>query len=143
MYDSLINKMTEHFSEVGSILFGKACDFSKLHDISIEDIEMYYDILCSDEPIPPNIVRRNHKMCCLFYLSKERHSYLRNRTFAELLSVLRLIIGDIYQIRLCALQDSATLTLPLDRYGYIGLIDRAAFFMQGNIGIILFDPLRS
>ena len=75
MYDSLINKMTEHFSEVGSILFGKACDFSKLHDISIEDIEMYYDILCSDEPIPPNIVRRNHKMCCLFYLSKENKDY--------------------------------------------------------------------
>ncbi|KAL5061310.1 hypothetical protein RYX36_032914, partial [Vicia faba] len=58
------------------------------------------------------------------------HTYLRNRTFAELLSVLRLILGDIYQIRLCALQDSATLTLPLDRYGYLGLIDRAAFFMQ-------------
>ena len=75
MYDSLINKMTEHFSEVGSILFSKACDFSKLHDISIEDIEMYYDILCSDEPIPANIIRRNHKMCCLFYLSKENPEY--------------------------------------------------------------------
>ncbi|KAI5420312.1 hypothetical protein KIW84_044191 [Lathyrus oleraceus] len=52
-------------------------------------------------------------------------------TFAELLSVLRLIIEDIYQIRLYPLQDSATLNIPLDMYGYLELIDRAAFFMQG------------
>ena len=77
MYDSLITKMTEHFSEIGSILYSKACDFSKLHDIKIEDIEMYYEILCSDETIPANIVRRNHKMCCLFYLSKDNKEYYK------------------------------------------------------------------
>ena len=75
MYDSLINKMDEHFSDIGSILYSKACDFSKLHDISIEDIEMYYDLLCSKESFPENINRKNHKMCCLYYLSKDNQEY--------------------------------------------------------------------
>ena len=75
MYDSLINKMNEHFSDIGSILYSKACDFSKLHDISIEDIEMYYDLLCSKESFPENINRKNHKMCCLYYLSKDNQEY--------------------------------------------------------------------
>ena len=75
MYDSLINKMIGQFSENGLILYSKANDFSKINDISIEDYEMYYEILCSDETIPENINRRNHKMCCLFYLAKESSIY--------------------------------------------------------------------
>ena len=75
MYDDLINKMNRHFSNVGSIIYSKACDFSKLHPISIEDIEIYYDLLCSDEVIPEHINRKNHTMCCLFYLSKDNPDY--------------------------------------------------------------------
>ena len=76
MYEDLINKINKHFSDIGSIIYSKACDFSKLHPISIEDIEIYYDLLCSDEVIPPNINRKNHKMCCLFYLSKDNPDYV-------------------------------------------------------------------
>ena len=76
MYESLINEMVEHFSEEGLILYSKACDFSKLFNTSMEDIEMYYDILCSDEEISKNIERDNHKMCCLYYLSKKDPKYI-------------------------------------------------------------------
>ena len=75
MYDEFINKMTMHFSELGSIIYSKACDFSKLYPITNEDIMMYYEILCSDEEIPKNISRENHKMCCLYYLGKESQEY--------------------------------------------------------------------
>ena len=75
MYDEFINKMTMHFSELGSIIYSKACDFSKLYPITNEDIMMYYEILCSDEEIPKNISRENHKMCCLYYLGKEIQEY--------------------------------------------------------------------
>ena len=76
MYDDLIYKINRHFSDVGSIIYSKACDFSKLHPISIEDIEIYYDLLCSEEVIPQNINRKNHTMCCLFYLSKDNPDYI-------------------------------------------------------------------
>ena len=76
MYDDLISKMTEHFSDIGSILYSKALDFFNNNTISTEDVEMYYDLLCSDESIPQNINRRNHKMCCLFYLSKIDDNYI-------------------------------------------------------------------
>ena len=75
MYDDLINKMVGQFSEIGLIINSKANDFSKINDISNEDYEMYYDFLCSDEIIPENINRRNHKMCCLFYLTKDSPKY--------------------------------------------------------------------
>ena len=81
MYDEFIDKMTKHFSEVGSILYSKACDFSKKNPISPEDITMYYEILCSNENIPDNISRENHKMCCLYYISKQSNEYID--TFVE------------------------------------------------------------
>ena len=76
MYDDIISKMTTHFSEIGSILYSKAYDFFKKDPISTEEIETYYDLLCSDEIISQNINRRNHQMCCLFYLSKDDNNYI-------------------------------------------------------------------
>ena len=76
MYDDIISKMTTHFSEIGSILYSKAYDFFKKDPISTEEIETYYDLLCSDEIISQNINRRNHQMCCLFYLSKDDTNYI-------------------------------------------------------------------
>ena len=76
MYDDLICKMIEHFKDIGSILDSKAYDFFNNNPISNEDVEMYYDLLCSDEVIPQNINKRNHKMCCLFYLSKFDENYI-------------------------------------------------------------------
>ena len=76
MYDDIISKMTTHFSEIGSILYSKAYDFFKKDPISTEEIETYYDLLCSDEIISQNVNRRNHQMCCLFYLSKDDNNYI-------------------------------------------------------------------
>ena len=76
MYDSLISKMVGHFSEEGSILYGKACDFSKINPISLDDIEKYYDLLCSGEILPENLIKKNHKLCCLFYLGRENKNYV-------------------------------------------------------------------
>ena len=76
MYDSLISKMVEHFSEEGSILYGKACDFSKINPISLDNIEKYYDLLCSGEILPENLIKKNHKLCCLFYLGRKNKNYV-------------------------------------------------------------------
>ena len=76
VYDDLICKMTEHFTDIGSILYSKAYDFFNNNPISNEEVEMYYDLLCSDEILPENINKRNHKMCCLFYLSKDDDNYI-------------------------------------------------------------------
>ena len=81
MYDSLIVKMRNYFSDNGLILYSKANDYSKITQISLDEIEMYYDILCSDEIIPPYISRDNHKMCCLYYLAKEDDEFIT--TFEE------------------------------------------------------------
>ena len=76
MNDSLISKMVEYFSEEGLILHSKAYDLIKSHDIPLEDIEKYYELLCSEEIIPDKINKRNHKMCCLYYLSGDNEKYL-------------------------------------------------------------------
>ena len=78
MYDNLISKMTEYFSEIGLILNSKALNYFEKSSVLMEDIEMYYDYLCSDEIIPQNINRRNHKMCCLYYLSENDSNYIDN-----------------------------------------------------------------
>ena len=75
MYNDLFNKISRHFSDIGSLIYSQACDFFKLHPISIDDIKAYYEILCSDAVIPQNINRKNHKICCLFYLSKDNPNY--------------------------------------------------------------------
>ena len=78
MYDNLISKMTEYFSEIGLILKSKALNYFKKSSVLMEDIEIYYDYLCSDEIIPQNINKRNHKMCCLYYLSENDSNYIDN-----------------------------------------------------------------
>jgi tetratricopeptide (TPR) repeat protein len=68
--------MTNHFSELGSIMFSKACDYSTIYPISKDDIKMYYELLNSnDVTFPEKISRRNHLTCCLYYLSKIDNKY--------------------------------------------------------------------
>ena len=73
MYTNLINKMVNHFSELGSILYSKACDYSGMYQITKDDIMMYYELLNSEEniSIPENICKNNHLSCCIYYLTKE------------------------------------------------------------------------
>ena len=76
MYDRLIKKMTNHFSELGSIIHSKACDSSELYPISKDDIKMYYEILNSDDiSLPPKIAKNNHIACCLYYMTKDNEQY--------------------------------------------------------------------
>ena len=76
MYKNLITKMTNHFSELGSIIYSKACDYSELYPITKDDIMMYYNLLNSEEAsLPKNISKDNHIACCLFYLTKEDEKY--------------------------------------------------------------------
>ena len=76
MYNKFIAKMTNHFSELGSIMFSKACDYSTIYPISKDDIKMYYELLNSnDVTFPEKISRRNHLTCCLYYLSKMDNKY--------------------------------------------------------------------
>ena len=76
MYVKLIKKMTNHFSELGSIIHSKACDSSGLYEISKDDIKMYYEILNStDVSLPPKISKNNHIACCLYYMTKDNEDY--------------------------------------------------------------------
>ena len=93
MYNRLISKMTNYFSEVGFIFYSKACDYSGIYEITKDDIFMYYNLLKSKEIyLPEKISKNNHLACCLFYLAKENASYreefidkyLRNGEFNNL-----------------------------------------------------------
>ena len=93
MYSKLIDKMTNFFSDVGSIMYSKACKYSGLYPITKDDILMYYKVLNSDNvSFPPKLSVKNHKSCCLFYLAKDNESYkekfienyLRTITFSNL-----------------------------------------------------------
>ena len=76
MYNKLITKMINNFSEVGSIFQSKACNYSGIYEISEEDIMMYYKLLKSDNFTPPSkLCKNNHIACCLFYLAKENEQY--------------------------------------------------------------------
>ena len=76
MYNKLMTKMTKHFSELGSIIYSKACDYSNLYPITKDDIMMYYNLLNSEElSLPKNVDKNNHIACCLFYLTKENQAY--------------------------------------------------------------------
>lgn len=76
MYDRLIAKMTNHFSELGSIMYSKSCDYSGFYAVSKDDIKMYYEVLnLNDSSLPKNVSRRNHLTCCLYYLSKDDTKY--------------------------------------------------------------------
>ena len=79
MYGKLITKMINHFSEIGSIIYSKACDYSGLHEITIDEIMMYYTLLISEEvSLPQKVSKNNHIACCLFYLTKEKEEYKEN-----------------------------------------------------------------
>ena len=68
--------MTNHFSELGSIIHSKACDSSGLYEINKDDVKMYYEILNSaDISLPPKVSKNNHIACCLYYMTKDNEDY--------------------------------------------------------------------
>ena len=72
MYNRLISKMTNYFSEVGFIFYSKACDYSGIYEITKDDIFMYYNLLKSKEIYLPEKISKNKlNACCCFYLVKE------------------------------------------------------------------------
>ena len=76
MYSRLIDKMTRFFSELGSIMYSKACKYSGLYPITKDDILMYYNVLNTDNiTFPPKLSVNNHISCCLFYLAKDNKDY--------------------------------------------------------------------
>lgn len=93
MYGKLITKMTNHFSDIGSIIYSKACDYSGIYEITIDEIMMYYSLLNSEGvSLPQKVSKNNHIACCLFYLAREKEEYkekflekfLRNISFNNL-----------------------------------------------------------
>ena len=82
--------MTNHFSELGSIMYSKACDYSSNFPISKDDIKMYYEELISNDIFfPEKVSRRNHLTCCLYYLSKDDNKY-RNIFLDKFLKTLNI-----------------------------------------------------
>ena len=76
MYSRLIDKMTRFFSELGSIMYSKACKYSGLYPITKDDILMYYNVLNTENiTFPPKLSVNNHISCCLFYLAKDNKDY--------------------------------------------------------------------
>lgn len=76
MYSRLIDKMTRFFSELGSIMYSKACKYSGLYPITKDDILMYYNVLNTENiTFPPKLSVKNHISCCLFYLAKDNKDY--------------------------------------------------------------------
>lgn len=75
MYKNLISKNINHFGNEGIIMYSKSCDYYNINQISIEDVKMFYNLLKSNEPLPPNIFRQPLISCCLFYLSKNNFQY--------------------------------------------------------------------
>ena len=76
MYGRLIKKMTNHFSELGSIIHSKACDSSGLYEITKDDVKMYYEILNTNNiSLPPKVAKNNHIACCLYYMTKDNEDY--------------------------------------------------------------------
>ena len=71
MYSKLINKMVSHFGQDGILMYSKSNDYYKTNPISIEDIQMYYELLSkTNEEIPSYIRKPTHITCCLYYLTK-------------------------------------------------------------------------
>ena len=68
--------MTRFFSELGSIMYSKACKYSGLYPITKDDILMYYNVLNTENiTFPPKLSVNNHISCCLFYLAKDNKDY--------------------------------------------------------------------
>jgi tetratricopeptide (TPR) repeat protein len=75
MYNKLISRNINHFGPEGVIMYSKSCDYYNINPVSIEDIEMFYQLLKSDEPLPQYVHKQAHLSCCLFYLSKNNPMY--------------------------------------------------------------------
>ena len=87
MYNKLIAKNINHFGPDGVIMYSKSCDYYNINTVTIEDIKMFYDLLQSNEPLPPYVHRQAHLSCCLFYLSKNDNS-MRNTFISEIIHKL-------------------------------------------------------
>lgn len=80
MYNNLIAKNINHFGKEGILMYSKSCDYYDINPITIEDIKMYYEILKTNEPLPPQVSRQVQLSCCLFYLSKNEPKYITTFT---------------------------------------------------------------
>ena len=68
--------MTNHFSELGSLIHSKACDSSGLYGITKDEVKMYYEILNTENiSLPPKVSKNNHIACCLYYMTKDNEDY--------------------------------------------------------------------
>ena len=130
MYENLITKMTNHFSELGSLIYSKACDYSGLYPITKDDILMYYNILNSNEiSLPEKVSRNNHISCCLFYLTKDNNIYKDKflEKFLRTISINNLAINDenLIQVFNIIEFDKTYLNSPKDHILFLYQILRA------------------
>ena len=130
MYEKLITKMTNHFSELGSLIYSKACDYSGLYPITKDDILMYYNILNSNEiSLPEKVSRNNHISCCLFYLTKDNNIYKDKflEKFLRTISINNLAINDenLIQVFNIIEFDKTYLNSPKDHILFLYQILRA------------------
>ena len=87
MYNKLIVKYLNHCGPDGVIMYSKSCDYYNINSLTIEDYKMFYELLKTDEPLPPYIHRQAHISCCLFYLSKNDNT-MRNTFISEIIHKL-------------------------------------------------------
>ena len=80
MNSELIQKMYNHFTPDGCIMFSRSCDYYKENPISKNEIIEYYKFLQSidDTKFPK---RKNHIACCFYYLTKDNISI--NQEFSK------------------------------------------------------------
>lgn len=78
MYDKLISKNISHFGKEGVLMYSKSCDYYNTNQILLSDIQMFYELLKSNEYLPQfnNISRWPYISCCLYYLSKNDNKYV-------------------------------------------------------------------
>ena len=87
MNPNLIQKMYNHFSQDGCIMFSRSCDFFKENFVSREEINEYYQFLQSNESFDfPK--KKNHISCCLYYLTKENQTFYTQEFCKHLISNL-------------------------------------------------------
>lgn len=91
---SIFSKMIKHLSQDGLIMYSKSCDYYKKNPITQQDIKTYYDLLMSDKMLPSYINRPAHKICCLYYLTKENQNY-KNTTNQEIHSKVNGALKDV------------------------------------------------
>ena len=59
-------------------MYSKSCDYYSTNQILLSDIQMFYELLKSNEYLPQfnNISRWPYISCCLYYLSKNDNKYV-------------------------------------------------------------------